>query len=611
MDTYSDYDKIGSLISKGYFTSRANAVKRIKVRCIENIIFSLDLDIRFNNIFLKLNPNFPNATLEEDIQDWKDSSIFKNTTFDTAWDRMYEYGHIDKFVHEKYESIYKRLKKFLDFTLTDNKKAIRTNNFIYTPDVMSHIKLIKQGIIDLTKINDEAFDATTKERFEYLLTNKKKREVPNEYEPLRLINRLNLYKHSSKHMGIKDFERWERPCIRNINLLDKETLSKAFFIEGISGSGKTTLAHRISYSISRDNSFYIDLSDEKNIILLKNLETCYQFMNIVQESKGTIILDNINSSEDSISISKNMFFEANENNLLIIYIFKANVYTYLKDFFSYCEFDSISLNILHLQFFPFNHFTYDRKMMIKSFFQYYLSKNKINHMPRNQQITKIEEEFGVQLEYLKYAFEKNYQIESLSIENAKELILKKYKVFFNSEYLQEFKFLFILETILDNSFFVSEDYVEDMTEEFIFLEELVDQDIIYKVEFDTYCTFHFPSKSIAKFIMKYIFQNLHQNKRVFIKKIIEYIKYRKIANIKSMYLIYIYLQADFYSYKDATILAEEITEKYDNVEYIKKLVDLCVHHANTTSCYTTFLDAYDRSVERSNRATLIYQKKLK
>lgn len=559
----SDYEKIDFLRANKYFETEiiSDVIKYIKFQCMKYLVQDWKIELE-------------GYTFDEYLQPWIDYG-FKDSDFIN----FLEEQSFDEKSYIDYKNIYQQIASFLNQKIAKPKDTKPTYFFTSTSKIKfkhTAYNLIKQSIVDLTEINFEALNTQSLDEFELLL-NQKKCMVPEVFEQFKLKQYLNIYDDSDQVMGSEDFEKYlELPAFINHEVLNKGKLLKSLFIEGISGSGKTTLAQRIAYEVSPVNSFYLDLSDEYTIsIVNKNQKSIYEFINAVKHAEGTIVLDNIQSSDISKSLSKSFLIESYNIHFQVILVAQYSrntdqkvIISFADKYFEKEKYSELKNSIHFLEFSDEEELIDIRYSMIKNLLTYYSKKGCFSKKISHEQIMEIERMFGALLIYLKYSFEDSLNINKLDINSSKLQIIKKYNSFIDLSNCKEFKFLITL--IASNNgdvSFVKSTYKTFFIDESILIETLVKNKLIYFVEHTSEYRLSFPHKLIAKTLLHAIVTKERINKE---KLFYDTTIYLLNMNGRILYsMILAYIKSDIYEIQYLIVILDTI---FENLQSRRRII---------------------------------------
>jgi len=609
----SDYEKIEFLREHQYFDTDviSEVIKHIKFQCMRYLV-------QDGNIGLD------GYAFDDYLQPWIDVG-FKDEDFDEF---LKEQSKDDHSYHE-YKNIYNRVAKFLNQKVAKPKDTKATYFFTQTSKVKfehTAYRLIKQAIVDLTNINYEALCTQSIEEYKLLLLYKKC-EIPEEFKRLKLKETLkDIYNKSNDSMNLHDFEKYlEFPSIvLHEKLFENKTLKKTLFIEGVSGSGKTVLAQRVAFEVSPENSFYIDFENEINCTLMhNNKENFIDFISSVKNANGIIILDNI-----QLCKINDFLLECEKILLKIIVIAKIDSDSkknYIENsFFERFIKDRRLKHIeekAHFIGFPYNDTQKAILFLIYDMFIYYKNKKKLSQNIDASLLDKTEEIFGTQLLYLKYAIENSYDktegyydIKNLNINSAKSHILHKYKKFINLDTCKEFKFLFSLKATIKNFYYVKKQiYQDELVDEFIFLEDLVKDKLLYKIDFQDAYLFLFPNKLIARVIVNFIFKKIKKDKKTFIHNIKDYILENPYEKEMLTIIFYAYVHSDFFEMEDFTKIFEIIFKINDEKGKFESKASILaqMYYSYINRDFKEYINLIQKQIEKSGNIQMRMEVKIK
>lgn len=517
----SDYEKIEFLRVHNYFETNiiSEVIKYIKFQCMRYLVKDSHIEL-------------DGFTFDDYLQPWIDQG-FTDKDFENF---LQEQSANDNVYHE-YKNIYNKLAKFLNQKIAKPKDTKATYFFTKTSKIKfeyTAYRLIKQAIVELTNINHEALDTKSLQEYKLLLEHKQC-HTPDIFKNLKLKNHLEIYINSKNTLSLKDFEKHIKlPSIINDNILKDKTLAKTLFIEGLSGSGKTVLAQRIAYEVSSVNTFYIDLSDTTTKEILNKYDNeINSFILNIKHSLGTIILDNINFSIETIAISKKILLKCYEIDLKIILVAQYEIinnalvqHNFHHVFFMDNILSNIHEHVYYLELSNQKQLLELRYSIIESLILFYSNKDYRYENISHDKVIKIESEYGCILKYIKFSIDSliSFNIDKISRDNVKSLILNEYYEIFDLSVNKEFKFALTLISSYDKSIFIPHNsYKVNLIDEPILLNKLVDKRKIFLVN-DTYnYKIFFPHQIIPLTLISAITKKERRNLEALILDTVNYL----------------------------------------------------------------------------------------
>ena len=461
-------------------------------------------------------------------------TLIKKSNIDGEFERYIKSKNITQ--EKDFIEVYNSISIFLEQRYIKATKANASTFFIQDLDIDNEAieyEYLKRAISQLAFIREESLNATTIEEFIKLL-DEPDGSVPEIFRQYNLNDRLILNDESDDLIGLDDFTNsLEIPDFIDNKILNNGILQKSIFLEGVSASGKTILAQSIGYSVSKNNSYYVDFAEvsTNNFDINKNSMDINLFIKSLEDYGGVLILDNIHHSNITKKATRDLIEISNKFNLKIILISELKLNpkqnkdkTFFDNFFNKKDDIEIKESMNYIQISNKNNLYKTRLSIINNFLLYYQNKNIISNETIDLlSINEIEKEFGCSLFYLKSAIEYTQNINDISMNIARQYLKKKYKKFLNLKKNNKIKFLLCYYSIKNISFRIDKNcYKKTYKDEEDFIEYIIEKNLVNKIEYDNYFILSFPHNSIALFILN----ELVETKNIDITKTIyKYSKY--------------------------------------------------------------------------------------
>ena len=235
---------------------------------------------------------------------------------------------------------------------------------------------------------------------------------------------------------------------------------------------------------------------------------------ILSRYNSTIVLDNIHHTNLTKEITNKFLQLSNkiyfDTTLKIILVAQYDIeqkentkQTYFDIFFDKYQHKINKNDICYIELSDKNNLYKIRYSMINNLISYYKKKGIISNIDTDSStIENIEGKFGCLLIYLKYAIEYTKDLNSIEPKQARKVLKAKYSIMLDMIKNNNFKLILLYYSANNIPFKIDKDnYIDNYYNEEDLIELLINEKLIYKLDFENYFILSFPHTAIPKLIL--------------------------------------------------------------------------------------------------------------